>query len=50
MARPIEPTPTLYGEDAKRLLKSVENLRYSAKKEKFLKECDEVFKKVQKDF
>lgn len=25
MARPIEPTPTLHGEDAKRVLKSLES-------------------------
>jgi hypothetical protein len=50
MARPIEPTPILSGDDAKRFMKSIENLRYSSKKEKFLRECDEVYRSVKKDF
>lgn len=48
MARPIEPTPILYGEDAERFLEDLNNLKYSEKKERFLKECDEVYKKVTK--
>jgi len=50
MARPITPTPILTGEDKDRFLRSIENLRYSAKKERFLRECDRVFESVKKDF
>ena len=50
MARVIEPTPILKGEDKDRFLRSIENLSYSSKKEKFLKECDRVFEGVEKDF
>ena len=46
MARPIQPTPLLCGEDKEIFLKQTENISYDADKEKFLKECDRVFKKV----
>ena len=49
MARPIEPTPVLSGEDKERFIKETENLSYSAKKEKFLKDCDEAFQAVKKE-
>lgn len=48
MARPIQPTPILEGEDAKRLLQDIANVKYSSKKQKFLDECREVYKKTIK--
>jgi len=47
MARPIEPTPILKGKDAERLLNEVDNAAYSEKKEKFLKECVDIYKKTK---
>jgi len=49
MARPIEPTPTLYGEDASRVLDEIENSQYSETKEKFLKECKETRKLTERE-
>lgn len=49
MAKPINPTPTLEGEDMERFIKEVDSNRYNSKKEKILKECHSVYKKVQKD-
>lgn len=48
MAKPINPTPVLKGEDKERFLKDIENASYSSKKEQFLKECDDVFKAITK--
>ena len=48
MAKPIQPTPILDGEDAKQFLQQTNNVRYSAEKEQFLKECDEVYQSTQK--
>jgi len=47
MARPIEPTPILEGKDAVRLLEDVDRATYNGKKEKFLKECSDIYKKTQ---
>ncbi len=44
MAKPIEPTPTLYGKDAERLLESMNSSEVDKEKEKFLSECDETFR------
>lgn len=49
MAKPIEPTPILEGEDAKRFLEDLNSLKYSKEKERFLKDCANVFKSVKKD-
>jgi len=48
MARPIQPTPILEGEDAKRLLWEMENIKFSWKKQKFLDECREIYAKTKK--
>jgi hypothetical protein len=48
MARPIEPTPILKGTDKELFLKDIENVKYSPEKEKFLKECDEIYRIVSK--
>ena len=48
MARPIEPTPILEGEDAEQLLKEVNSTSYSKEKEKFLNECKEIYNKTQR--
>lgn len=48
MARPIEPTPVLKGEDAKRLIKEMNSSSYSEEKQKFLNECREVYSKTKK--
>jgi hypothetical protein len=47
MARPIEPTPTLYGEDARRFLQRMreEEENPDPKRLKFLKECYEFYLK-----
>ena len=43
MARPIQPTPILEGEDAERLLKEIATATFSEKKQKFLDECREIY-------
>ena len=48
MAKPIEPTPILEGKDAERLLEDVSRAKYSEKKQKFLDECVEIYKKTQR--
>ncbi len=48
MARPIEPTPILEGEDAIRLLRDANSVNYDQSKEKFLRECAETFNKTKK--
>ena len=50
MARPIQPTPILEGEDAKRLLNDVDSASYSKEKEKFLNECRKIFNKTQRQW
>lgn len=47
MARPIEPTPILEGKDAEKVLREVNHPRYSAKKERFLNECKEIFRSTK---
>lgn len=47
MARPIEPTPVLKGEDAKRLLAQVMNPDRSPKKQAFMRQCDSTYRKYQ---
>lgn len=49
MAKPIEPTPILEGEDKRKFLESIQNISHDSKKEAFLKECDSAFEKVKKD-
>ena len=49
MALPIQPTPILYGEDARRLLEEIKNHKYDPEKEKFLKHCDLVFETIMKN-
>lgn len=51
MARPIEATPILYGEDAKRLIRDVEEMNkkledpiYRAKAEAELDRCERLYK------
>jgi hypothetical protein len=44
MAKPIEPTPTLTGKSAERFYQSLDESKYSAKKERMLNEAVEVFK------
>ena len=48
MARPIEPTPILEGNDAKRFLNEINTVKYSETKEKFLKECKDAYNKIKK--
>lgn len=47
MAQIIQPTPILEGEDAKRFRELTDNVKYSFKKEKFLKKCVELSKKLE---
>lgn len=47
MARPIEPTSILEGEDAKRLLREMANAKFSPKKQKFLDECRGIYAKTK---
>ncbi len=47
MARPIEPTPVLEGEDALRLLKEVAGARFNANKQRFLEECKQIHAKTK---
>ena len=49
MAKLIRPTPILEGEDKALFLESL-NVKYDSKKEKFLKECSELAKKVKLEF
>ena len=42
--KPIEPTPILTGKDAERFVKRMMNLKYSAKKARFLKEAEEAYR------
>lgn len=48
MARPIEPTPILKGEDAKKLINDVNSASYSEEKQNFLNECRDVYNKTKK--
>jgi len=48
MARPIEPTPILEGEDAKKVLELMNSVTYSEEKQKFLDECRQVYRKTIK--
>lgn len=48
MARPIEPTPILEEKDAEKLLDEIDRATYSAEKEKFLKECIDIYKKTER--
>lgn len=47
MAKPIEPTPILKGEDATRFYKELESaeLNPNPEKAKFIKECVELYQK-----
>ena len=47
MARPIEPTPILRGEDAKRFLREVAYPKYSKEKEKFLAKCEATYQRLK---
>ena len=46
MAKPIEPTPTLEGKDAEDLLYELYHVSYSKSKEKFLKECLDIYHSI----
>ena len=46
MARPIKETPILFGEDAKRFLHSVENVKSASEQEK--KRVKEAYEKLKK--
>ena len=48
MARPIEPTPILEGEDARNVLELMNSVTYSEEKQKFLDECRQVYQKTMK--
>ena len=48
MAKPIEPTPILEGKDAEEFLKDLSSLKYSKKKEEFLKECEKIYNNTKK--
>jgi len=45
MAKPIEPTPVLKGKDAERFVEDMLHPKYDPKKEAFLRESIEVYKK-----
>lgn len=45
MAKPIEPTPTLYGEDAEALLRELENVCSEEEAERRLKKANEFWEK-----
>jgi hypothetical protein len=47
MARPIEPTPVLKDEDAKRLLAQVKNPDRTPEKRAFMRQCDSTYRKYQ---
>lgn len=44
MAEPIEPTPVLSGNDADRLLKSIDEPEYDYEKATLLAEADQVYR------
>ncbi len=46
MARPIKETPVLFGEDAKRFLDSIKNVKSASEKEK--KRVREAYEKLKK--
>lgn len=46
MARPIQPTPILEGKDARKVLELMNRATYSKKKQRFLDECREIYKKT----
>lgn len=48
MARPIQPTPILEGKDAERLMEQMDRVTYDEKKQKFLDDCREIYKKTIK--
>ncbi len=48
MARLIEPTPILKGEDAKKLIHDMNSVNFSESKQKFLEECRDIYSKTKK--
>lgn len=46
MARPIQPTPILEGEDARKVLEQMNSVSYSKEKQKFLDECKAIYRKT----
>ena len=46
MSRPIEPTPVLYGEDARRICEDVANVRFSQERLDEKRECIRIFKRM----
>ena len=48
MARPIQPTPILEGEDARKVLEQMNSVTYNPEKQKFLDECREIYQKTLK--
>ncbi len=47
MARPIEPTPILEGNDARRLLDEINSVNYNKNKQKFLEECKQIYARTK---
>ena len=47
MARPIEPTPVLKGDDARRFLAQVKSPDRTPKKKAFMEQCDSTYRKFQ---
>lgn len=47
MARPIEPTPTLKGKDAKRFYESIDKAQHDPKKERQIEEARRVYRAVK---
>ena len=43
MARPIEPTPILYGKDAKQFLKDFNNAKLTPEVLKELERCEKIY-------
>ena len=46
MARPLQPTPILEGKDARKVLDLMNRATYSKKKQRFLDECREIYRKT----
>ncbi len=48
MAKPIEPTPVLEGEDARDVFEQMNSVSYSEEKQRFLDECRRVYRQTTK--
>ena len=49
MAKPIEPTPTLTGESLIMFCRSMQRAKFSATKERFLKEAEKTYQELSKN-